>query len=94
VIRPNAAPNTFLAAIPSVVGALLIIIIGWMSVGVLAGVTTKVLRRAEADRLFAQFSRDVYGPGESGSGRVWSLVSLSSGSSESSSSWRRPTCSG
>jgi hypothetical protein len=54
VIRPNAAPNTFLAAIPSVVGALLIIIIGWMSVGVLARVTTEVLRRAGADRLFAQ----------------------------------------
>jgi hypothetical protein len=56
------ALNTFLAAIPQVIGALLIIIIGWIVAGVLARLATGVLQRAGADRLFAEHGGDVYGP--------------------------------
>ena len=55
------ALNTFLAAIPQLIGALLIIIIGWLVAGALARVTTEVLRRAGADRLFAEHGGAVYG---------------------------------
>lgn len=55
------ALNTFLSAIPQVIGALLIIIIGWIVAGILARLTTGVLRRAGADRLFAEHGGEVYG---------------------------------
>ena len=55
------ALNTFLAAIPQVIGALLIIIIGWIIAGILARVTTAALRRMGADRLFAEHGGQVYG---------------------------------
>jgi hypothetical protein len=55
------ALNTFLAAIPQIVGALLIIVIGWIIAGILARVTTGLLRRAGADRLFAEHGGAVYG---------------------------------
>jgi hypothetical protein len=55
------ALNGFLAAIPLVVGALVIIVIGWIIAGVLARVVTELLRRAGADRLFAEHGSRVYG---------------------------------
>lgn len=55
------ALNTFLAAIPQVIGALLIILIGWIVAGALARITTEVLKRAGADRLFAEHGGEVYG---------------------------------
>ena len=55
------ALNTFLAAIPQVIGALLIIIIGWIVAGVVARVVTELLRRMGADRLFAEHGGEVYG---------------------------------
>jgi Conserved TM helix len=55
------ALNAFLAAIPLVIGALLIIIIGWLIAGALARLTTEVLRRVGADRLFAEHGGPVYG---------------------------------
>jgi hypothetical protein len=55
------ALNTFLAAIPQVIGALLIILIGWIVAGILARIVTEVLRRAGADRLFAEHGGEVYG---------------------------------
>ena len=55
------ALNAFLNAIPLVIGALLIIIIGWIIAGVLARVVTELLRRAGADRLFAEHGGRVYG---------------------------------
>jgi hypothetical protein len=55
------ALNGFLAAIPLVVGALLIILIGWIIAGVLARVVTELLRRVGADRLFAEHGGRVYG---------------------------------
>jgi Conserved TM helix len=55
------ALNTFLAAIPQVIGALLIILIGWIIAGILARIVTELLRRAGADRLFAEHGGEVYG---------------------------------
>lgn len=55
------ALNAFLNAVPLVIGALLIIIIGWIIAGGLARVVTGVLRRVGADRLFAEHGGRVYG---------------------------------
>ena len=55
------ALNAFLNAIPLVIGALLIIIIGWIIAGALARLVTEVLRRIGVDRLFAEHSGRVYG---------------------------------
>ncbi len=55
------ALNSFLSAIPQVLGALLIIIIGWLIASALARVTTGLLRRAGADRLMATHGSSVYG---------------------------------
>jgi hypothetical protein len=55
------ALNSFLAAIPLVIGALIIIIIGWIIAGVLARLVTELLRRVGADRLFAEHGARVYG---------------------------------
>jgi hypothetical protein len=55
------ALNAFLAAIPLVIGALLIILIGWLIAGALARLTTEVFRRVGADRLFAEHGGRVYG---------------------------------
>jgi hypothetical protein len=55
------ALNAFLNAVPLVIGALLIIIIGWIIAGILARIVTEVLRRFGADRLFAEHSGRVYG---------------------------------
>lgn len=53
--------NTFLSAIPQIIGALLILAIGWILSGILARVVTGLLRRAGADRLMAQHGSGVYG---------------------------------
>ncbi len=55
------AVNTFLAAIPQVIGALLILLIGWILSGILARVVTAALTRLGADRLFASHGSRVYG---------------------------------
>jgi hypothetical protein len=55
------ALNTFLAAIPQVIGALLILIIGWIISNILARIVREVLERAGADRLFAEHGGQVYG---------------------------------
>ena len=55
------ALNTFLTAIPLVIGALLILIIGWIISSVVARLVREVLARAGADRLFAEHGGEVYG---------------------------------
>jgi hypothetical protein len=55
------ALNTFLEAIPQVIGALLILLIGWIIAGILARITRELLARAGADRLFAEHGGSVYG---------------------------------
>ncbi len=55
------ALNSLLAAIPLIIGALVIIIIGWIVAGILARVVTEFLRRVGADRMFAEHGGAVYG---------------------------------
>ncbi len=55
------ALNSFLNAIPQVIGALLIIVIGWIISNVLARLVREILERGGADRLFAQHGGEVYG---------------------------------
>jgi hypothetical protein len=55
------AVYTFLAAIPQIIGALLIIIIGWIISNILARIVRGLLERAGADRAFARHGGDVYG---------------------------------
>jgi hypothetical protein len=55
------ALNTFLTAIPLVIGALVILIIGWIISNVVARVVRELLARAGADRLFAEHGGEVYG---------------------------------
>jgi hypothetical protein len=55
------ALNTFLAAIPQIIGALLILVIGWIISSVIARIVREVLERAGADRLFAEHGGQVYG---------------------------------
>ncbi len=55
------ALNGFLSAIPLIVGALIILAIGWIISSVLARVVRELLVRAGADRLFAEHGGEVYG---------------------------------
>jgi len=55
------ALNGFLSAIPLVVGALLILAIGWIISNLLARLIRELLVRAGADRLFAEHGGEVYG---------------------------------
>lgn len=60
-LAASNAFNSLLAAIPAIIGALLILAIGWILSGILARLTTEVLSRAGADRLFAEHGGEVYG---------------------------------
>lgn len=55
------ALNGFLSAIPLIVGALVILAIGWILSSVIARLVREVLARAGADRMFAEHGGDVYG---------------------------------
>jgi hypothetical protein len=55
------ALNTLLAAIPQIIGALLILLIGWIIAGIVARILRELLERAGVDRLFAQHGGEVYG---------------------------------
>jgi len=55
------ALNAFLNAIPAIIGALVILLIGWIIAGFLARLVTTALRKAGADRMFAEHGNAVYG---------------------------------
>lgn len=55
------ALNMLLSAIPLVIGALVILIIGWILASIAGRVTTAALNRVGADRLFRQHGENVYG---------------------------------
>lgn len=52
--------NTLLAALPAIIGALLLLLIGWWLSGVLGRFTARALRGAGADRLFVRHAEGVY----------------------------------
>ncbi len=53
--------TAFLAALPAIIGALLILAIGWILSGILARLVSGLLSRSGADRLFAEHGGEVYG---------------------------------
>ena len=57
----NEAVGDLVEALPAIIGALLIIVIGWILSGIVGRVVTELLRRLGADRLFAQHATGVYG---------------------------------
>ena len=60
LLAATNALNNFLAAIPAILAALLLLAIGWILSGIAARLVTRVLRAAGADRLFAQHGEGVY----------------------------------
>jgi hypothetical protein len=54
------ALNNFLAAIPAILGALLILLIGWILSNIAATLVTRLLRGLNVDRLFATHGEGVY----------------------------------
>jgi mechanosensitive ion channel-like protein len=57
----TTALSNFISAIPAIIGALVILAIGWILSNVLARVVDEVLERAGADRLFAEHGgREMY----------------------------------
>jgi hypothetical protein len=60
-VAASNALNSLIAAIPAIIGALLILAIGWILSNVAARVVREVLARVGADRLFAEHGGDVYG---------------------------------
>jgi hypothetical protein len=57
----STALNNLVAAVPLVIGALLILAIGWLLSGVAARVVETLLRGSGLDRVFAQHGPGVYG---------------------------------
>jgi hypothetical protein len=58
----STALNNFIAAIPAIIGALLILLIGWILSNILATIADRVLEAVGADRLYAEHGgQQVYG---------------------------------
>jgi hypothetical protein len=58
----NALDN-FLAAIPAIIGALLILLIGWILSNAAAALVLRIMRGANVDRVFAEHGEGVYPAG-------------------------------
>ena len=57
----NKAVADLVNAIPTIVGALLILLIGWIVGRIVGGIVTGILTRAKADALFARYAGSIYG---------------------------------
>ena len=57
----NDAMGSLVAAIPTLIGALVILLIGWAIGRIVGGIVTSLLTRADADRLFGKYAGEVYG---------------------------------
>ena len=55
------ALNTFLSAIPAIIGALVILAIAWILSGIVGRLVTELARRAGVDRLVLEHGPNVYG---------------------------------
>lgn len=61
LLAVSTALTNLVAAIPAVIGALLILALGWLLAGVVGRLVQAVVQRAGADRVFARHGRSVYG---------------------------------
>jgi len=57
----NKAVADLVNALPVIIGALLILLVGWIVGRIIGGVVTGLLTRAKADHYFARFAGDIYG---------------------------------
>lgn len=61
----NQVINDLLTALPDIIGALLILLVGYILARVLRGIVSVLLERVGADRAFARHGGDVYGSASS-----------------------------
>lgn len=57
----NQVINDMITALPAIIGALLILLIGWIVARIVSGVVRNLLARVGADRAFAARGQEVYG---------------------------------
>ncbi len=57
----NEALGDLVNALPTVIGALLILLIGWIVGRIVGGLVTRLLATANADHLFARYAGSIYG---------------------------------
>ncbi len=57
----NQVVNDLVTALPGIIGAAVILVVGWIVAKVVSGIVRGLLERAGADRALASRSRDVYG---------------------------------
>ncbi|MCJ7711535.1 MAG: hypothetical protein MUQ32_11980 [Chloroflexi bacterium] len=57
----NKAAADIVNAIPTVIGALLILVIGWIVGRLVGGIVTRLLSRANADAMFSRYAGSTYG---------------------------------
>jgi hypothetical protein len=57
----NDALSDLVAAVPTILGALIILLIGWIVGRLVGGVVTRLLATANADHLFARYAGSIYG---------------------------------
>lgn len=57
------ALNNFLAAIPAILGAIVILVIGWLLSNAAAGLVVRLMRGAGVDRMYAEHGQSVYPSG-------------------------------
>lgn len=57
----NSVVSNLVLALPAIIGALIILVLGWIIAGLVGQVVRRLLARAGADRVFAQHGAQVYG---------------------------------
>jgi len=57
----NKAIADLVNALPVIIGALLILLVGWIVGRIIGGIVTGLLTRAKADHYFARFAGEIYG---------------------------------
>src|SRR5215213_5940904 len=57
----NQVVNDLLLALPAIIGALIILLVGWIIAKIASGVIRRLVQRAGVDRTFAERGADVYG---------------------------------
>jgi hypothetical protein len=57
----NEVINDLITALPAIIGAIVILLIGWLIAKVVSGIVRRLLERSGADRAVAERSKDVYG---------------------------------
>ena len=57
----NEVVNDLITALPAIIGALLILLVGWIIARIVSGIVRRLLERGGADRAFAARGEEVYG---------------------------------